>query len=87
MNSTDYDSSCSRIDKLNCCSNSNLSIAHTASYEVITFNWLEIEIPVLHSFCKQVFSYSHSQNIQHVFIEDPPPLVLIDRSHLQVYLI
>ena len=65
-----------------------VSIEQTNSYELFTFNWLIIRIPVSRYQWEQVYSYDSLEDLQCEFIESPPTLRQnLIRSYLQVYVI
>ena len=86
MDDSDCDSKESQVSKSRCCANSMISIAQTNTYEIFTFNWLIIRMPASHLLCEQVLSFSCGEHIKRV-LPDPPPIRLVDRSRLQVYII
>lgn len=88
MDNSDCESTNSTIIKSNCCVNSVVSIEQTNSYELFTFNWLIIRIPVSRYQWEQVYSYDSLEDLQFEFIESPPTLRKnLIRSYLQVYVI
>ena len=88
MDNSDCESTNSTIIKSNCCVNSVVSIEQTNSYELFTFNWLIIRIPVSRYQWEQVYSYDSLEDLQCEFIESPPTLRQnLIRSYLQVYVI
>ena len=88
MDNSDCESTNSTISKSNCCVNSVVSIEQTNSYELFTFNWLIIRIPVSRYQWEQVYSYDSLEDLQCEFIESPPTLRQnLIRSYLQVYVI
>ena len=88
MDNSDCESTNSTVSKSNCCVNSVVSIEQTNSYELFTFNWLIIRIPVSRYQWEQVYSYDSLEDLQCEFIESPPTLRQnLIRSYLQVYVI
>ena len=88
MDNSDCESTNSTVSKSNCCVNSVVSIEQTNSYELFTFNWLIIRIPVSRYQWEQVYSYDSLEDLQCEFIESPPTLRKnLIRSYLQVYVI
>ena len=86
MDDSDCDSKESQVSKSSCCTDSVISIAQTNTYEIFTFNWLIIRMPASHVLCEQVLSFTSDASIKWV-LPDPPPIRLVDRSRLQVYII
>jgi len=87
MENNDCDSFISAISKSNCCAASEIRMAQISIYEIFTFDWVLIRIPIYHVQSERLYSYAFLENLRWDIIESPPPYQNVRRSRLQVYLI